>query len=168
MQASMASTSCALTAAFRRSMRPPGMGASLSLQEALDLASLDGVRHDQAVALGIALEHARGRRAARGDRAEEAEQGGAAHVRADRLRRLPGDQRQAQERERVEQPASDRGEDLLLPARAREGVLARIALVLARARGGQRLLAVEMFRAAPEPQRVAAVPVAAVDARDDT
>src|SRR4051794_7221153 len=167
MQASIASTSCALRAASRRSMSSTGMGASLSLQEALDLASLDGVRHDQAVALRIALEHARGRRAARGDRAEEAEQGGAAHVRADRLRRLPGDERQAEERERVEQPALDGGEDLLLAASAREVVLARVALVLARAREGEGLLAAEVVRAALQPQGVAAVLVAAVDARDD-
>src|SRR4051794_15071538 len=114
MSATMASTSCALTAAFRRSMTGTGIGASLSLQEALHLAPLDGVRDHQAVALGIALEHAGGRRATRGDRAEEAEQRGAAHVGADRLGRLPGDQRQAEERERVDQPALDGAEDLLL------------------------------------------------------
>src|SRR3954465_13812357 len=146
MQESMASTSCALSAASRRSMRGPGMGASLPLQEALDLAPLDGVRHHQAVALRIALEHAGGRRAARRDRAEEPEQRGAAHVGADRLRRLPGDERKAEERERVQQPPLDRGEDLLLAAGAREVVLVRVALVLARAREGERLLAVEVVR----------------------
>src|SRR3954454_9425753 len=148
MQASMASTSCALRAASRRSMTGTGMGASLSLQEALDLASLDGVGDDQAVALRVALEHARGRRTARGDRAEEAEQRGPAHVRADRLRRLPGDERQAEERERVQQPALDGGEDLLLAARPREVVLCRAVFVLARALEGEPLLAAEVIRSA--------------------
>ena len=104
--------------------------------------------------------------AARRDRAEQAEQRRAGHVGADRLRRLPGDRGQADERLRADQPALDRGEDLLLAPRAREVVLGRVALVLAGPREGERLLAVEVVLAALEAQRVAAVLGAAVDAAD--
>ena len=48
-------------------------------------------------------------------------------------------------------------DDLLLAARAREVVLARVAVVLARARERERLLAVEVVVAGAQPQRVAAV-----------
>ena len=56
-----------------------------------------------------------------------------------------------------EHPRLHRGDDLLLAARAREVVLARVAVVRARARERERLLAVDVRRARLQAQRVAAV-----------
>ena len=56
--------------------------------------------------------------------------------------------------------------DLLLAASAREVVLARVALVVARAGERERLVAVSSCSPAAQPQRRAAVLGAAVDARD--
>src|SRR5215210_58705 len=96
--------SCAFNARFSRSTTSTDMPGSLALQEPPHLASLDRVGHAQPVALRLALEHARGGRAAARDRAEEPEQVGPGHVRADRLWRLPRDEREAQERDGVQQP----------------------------------------------------------------
>ena len=98
---------------------------------------------------------------------EEAEQRRAAHVGAHRLRRVPGDPRQAHERRRARAagPSSRRGSSA--GARAREVVLGRVAVVLARARERERLSAVEVVLAGAQVQRDAAVARAAVDLRAD-
>ena len=99
--------------------------------------------------------------------ADEAEQGRAGHVGADRLRRGPGDPGQADEGLDRGDLVLDRAEDLLLAARAGEVVLLRVALVLAGAGERERLLAVDLLLAALQAQRVAAVLEAAVDLGDD-
>ena len=65
------------------------------------------------------LEHLRLRRAGGQLRADQAEQRRAGHVRADRLRRRPGDPRQADEGLQRRDLVLDRADDLLLAARAR-------------------------------------------------
>ena len=119
----------------------------LSLQKAPHPRALDALGHlagDRAEHLGL-------RRAGERQRPEEAEQGRAAHVRAQRLRRRPGDEREAHERERRQQAALHRADDLLLAARSREVVLALVAGVLAGARERERLLAVDVRLAGFEP-----------------
>jgi len=108
----------------------------------------------------------RRRRAADRQRREQPEQRRAAHVGADRLRRLPRDEREAEEGPGRDELALDRGEDLLLAQRAVEVGLARAAAVLAHARDCERLLAVEVVLAAAVAERHAAVAGSAADVGD--
>ena len=167
-RARRAASSSALGAATSKSKRrqDAGVGAEVDArrQEAPHLRLLDAPR-------GPGPRPCRGprvvRRARDRQRAEEAEQRRPAHVRAQRLGRAPGDQRQPDERHRRQQPALHRADDLLLAPRARQVVLVAVARVLARAGERQRLLAVDVRLAGRQAQRVAAVPEAAVDPRDD-
>src|ERR1700754_2067097 len=77
--------------------------------------------------------------------ADQAEQGGAGHVGADRLRRRPGDPRQGGEGLEARDLVLDRAEDLLLPAGAGEVGFLGIALVVAGAGERERLLAVDLL-----------------------
>src|SRR4051794_33711063 len=161
----------------RRRASPTASGrcatASPSPHEPLDLGLPLGVGDVEAVAaVGEPLEPARLEHARRGVPVERqpdrvGEQPRAAHVRLDGLRHVPRDERQAQESMKREDPALHGGQDLLLAPRPRPVVLAAVAEVLPRAREGERLTAVDVGRAALEPEREATVLEAAVDARDD-
>src|SRR5437763_360368 len=95
-----------------------------------------------------------GSRIARVARTSRAAQAEAVHVRADRLRRVPRDPGEAKEARRRGQPALHRIEQRLLAALAREVGLAGMAVVVARAGEGERLLAVDVVGAALQAQRV--------------
>src|SRR4051812_10250986 len=126
------------------------------------------IAHDQPRAVGAArVQHARLRRAGDRQRAEEPEKRRSAHVGLQRLGRVPRDERQADERARRGQARLHRAEDLLLAPGARAVALALVAGFLARRGERERLLAVEVRRAAAQARGVAAVLEAAVDLRDD-
>ena len=158
--------------ARQRRDRAERVPAHQPAQEAGDRALLGRVVDRQALAAvrqhdaAGRAQHGRLRRAGGQFGADEPEQRRAGHVRADRLRRRPRHPRQPDERLERRHLVLDRAQDLLLAAGAREVVLLRVALVLARAGERERLLAVDLLLAALQPQRVAAVLEAAVDPRE--
>src|SRR5437879_440308 len=128
-------------------MRGPG----LTGQELLHLRLLFGVGHLERVRARIDWrQEARLERSAGLYVEVELEQLETAHVRFDRLWRTPGGERPARERERAEDPALDRLEELLLAQGAGEVGLRRRAPVLPDPYDVERLLAVQVVLALSE------------------